>query len=225
MYIHLGQPAAPSTVLAFRLMPAGCPPLGRRIVRRAIQDAIWLAENAASKLTARDAEAVRLFRFFFGDPERPVSWANNRRAADLVAHRLQAVADGFRTRVPHIRCTTAADADCDAAVAFVVPRRASTATIPLPRNTISLCPPFWGAAPAGTIPRFWRAATLLHEMLHLLFWQFFGHQVNLPRPGDPEERHRDNSNCYESFALRVAGHGADATAVTDCRGRPFCLYD
>ena len=220
MYIHLGQPAQ-STVTAFRLMPAACPPQAANIVRRAIQDAIRLAQNAASKLTARDVEAIRLFRFFFGDPERPIPWANHRRAADLVAHRFQTVADGFRSRVPHIRCATAADADCGATVAFVVPRRAPTAAIPLPRNTISLCPPFWGAAPAGTVPRFWRAATLLHEMLHLLFSNFFGHQVNLPRPGDPEERRRDNSNCYESFALRVAGHGADATAVTDCRGRPF----
>jgi hypothetical protein len=223
-----GEPAIRPTVPAFRFIcPAGCAPHAPNecigIVRRAIQDAIWLAENAAAKLKARDNEALRLFGFFFGDPSRPVPEANNRPAADLVAYRFQAVADGFRTRVPHIRCAVVGPGgdNCGTDVAFAAPRHAPTAAIPHPRNTINLCPPFWGAAPAGTVPRFWRAATLLHEMLHLLFWQFFGHQVNLPRPGDPEERRRDNSNCYESFALRAARHGADATAVTDCRGRPF----
>jgi hypothetical protein len=217
-----GEPAQ-STAPAFRFIcPTGCAPQAANqcigIVRRAIQDAIWLAENAAEKLISRDGEALGLFRFFFGDPERLVPWANNRPAADLVADRFRAVAHGFRTRVPHIRCAVVGPGaeDCGPGNAFVVPRRAPTATIPLPRNTILLCPPFWGAAPAGTVLRFWRAAILLHEMLHLLYWQFFGHQVNLPRPGDPEERRRDNSHCYEAFALRVAKHGADAGDVTAC---------
>jgi hypothetical protein len=227
-YLHLGQdlafaePAAPAEP-AFRFFcAAGCAPHAanqcRDIVRRAIREAIRLAENAATKLEARDEEALRLFRFFFGDPTRPVPWANNQPAADLVAFRFRAVADGFRTRVPHIRCGTAAD--CGTAVAFVQPRAAASPAIPLPRNTIVLCPPFWRAGVPGTDSASWRGATLLHEMLHLLFWEFFGHQANLPRPMDPEERRRDNSNCYESFALRLAGHGADATAVADCRARP-----
>ena len=217
-----GEPAA-STVPAFRfLCPTGCAPETAnqciRIVRRAIQDAIWLAENAAEKLTTRDAEAFRLFRPLFGDPERPVPWANNRPAADLVAHRFRAVANGFRTRVPHIRCAVVGPGpeDCVAGNAFVGPRRAPTATVPFPKNTIFLCPPFWGAAPAGTVQRFWRGAILLHEMLHLLYWEFFGHQLNLPREGDPQERRRDNSHCYEVFALRVAGHGVDPFDVTAC---------
>jgi len=215
-----GEPAIRPTVPAFRFIcPAGCAPHAANecigIVRRATQDAIVLAENAAAKLTARDNEALRLFRFFFGDPERRVPWANNRPAADLVADRFRAVAHGFRTRVPHIRCST--DAGCNA---FVQPRAAPSPTNPLPRNSIFLCPPFWSAAIPGTVPRFWRAAILLHEMLHLLYWQFFGHQENLPRPGDPEERRRDNARCYEAFALRVAGHGADAADVAACRARP-----
>ena len=61
-----------------------------RIVRRAIQDAIWLAENAADKLDTRDNEALRLFRYFFGDPLLPVPWANNLPAEDLVADRFRA---------------------------------------------------------------------------------------------------------------------------------------
>jgi hypothetical protein len=185
------------------------------IVSRAVRDAIWLADNAAAKLEARDGEALRLFRFFFGDPARPVPWAGNQAAADLVARRFRAAAHGFRTRVPHIRCS--ADGDCNG---FVEPRAAPSAANPLPRNTIFMCTPFWGAAPAGTVLRFWRAAIVLHAMLHLLFWEFFGHQGNLPRPGDPEERRRDNSHCYEAFVLRVAGHGADAVDVMACRTRP-----
>jgi hypothetical protein len=214
-----GEPAIRQTVPAFRFIcPAGCAPRAANecigIVRRSIQDAIWLAENAAAKLKARDNEALRLFRRFFGDPSRPVPWADNRPAADLVADRFRAVAHGFRTRVPHVRCSTAAD-PCGAAAAFVVPRQAPTALIPLPRNTITLCPPFWSTANA-----FRRAAMLLHEMLHLLFWEFFGHQENLPRPGDPEERRRDNSYCYHVFALRVAGHGASQFWRSRCTDRP-----
>jgi hypothetical protein len=216
MYIHLGQPAAQSNVPAFRLMPAGCPPQAASIVRRGIRDAIWLAENAASKLSARDAEAVRLFRFFFGDPERPVPWADKRPAADLVAHRFQAAAKGFRTRVPHMRCAAVGSGaeDCSGEAAFVVPRSGPTANIPLPRNTITLCAPFW-----STTNAFHRAAMLLHEMLHLLFWEFFGHQENLPRQGDPEERRRDNSYCYHVFALRVAKHGAPQAWRSRCTDR------
>jgi hypothetical protein len=211
---------APAAPPAFRFFcAAGCAPLPANqchtIVARAIQDAIRLADNAAAKLTARDAEALRLFRFFFDDPLRAVPWADGRPAADLVAHRFSAAAAGFRTRVPHIRCSATCTDN-----AFTQARAAPTAQIPLPRNTIVLCPPFWGVGPAGTDVRSWRAAILLHEMLHLLFWQFFGHQFNLPRPGDPEERRRDNSHCYEAFALRAAGHGADGFDVAACRARP-----
>jgi hypothetical protein len=213
-------PRAAAAVPAFRFAcPIGCAPQTanacRAIVARAIADAIALAENAANKLERRDGEALRLFRFFFGDPVRAVPWANNKAAADLVAHRYRAVAAGFHTRVPHVLCS--ADAGCNA---FTQPRAAPSTAVPLPHNTILLCPPFWQAGPAGTVTRFWRAAIVLHEMLHLLFWQFFGHQANLPRPGDPEERRRDNSHCYEAFALRVAGHGADPADVTACRARP-----
>src|SRR6266542_5361710 len=115
---------APSAGPAFRFdCGAGCAPLAanqcRQVVRRAIIDAIRFAENAATQLEARDKEAMRLFRFFFGDPTRAVPWANNR-----------------------------------------------------------------------------------------------------PRPGDPEERRRDNAHCYEAFALRTAGHGADPADVAACRARP-----
>jgi hypothetical protein len=210
-----GEPATP----AFRFIcPTGCAPnvaaQCRGIVSRGIRDAIFLAENAAAKLAARDAEALRLFRFFFGDPLRPVPWANNKPAADLVADRFRAVAHAFRTRVPHIRCST--DDECNA---FVNAEAPVTAENPLPANTIFVCTPFWGPPPAGMVPRFFRAAILAHEMLHLIFWRFFSHQETL-LPGDQEERRRDNSRCYEAFALRVASHGASAGDVAACRARP-----
>lgn len=218
----IGEPAAPvaGATPPFRFFcPIGCAPQTaaqcQRIVAQAVRDAIALAERAAQRLEQRDAEALRLFQFFFGAPLRPVPWANNRPAADLVAQRYRAVAAGFRSRVPHVRCST--EAGCNA---FVQPRAAPSPANPLPRNTILLCPPFWGPGPPGTVPRFRRAAIVLHEMLHLLFWEFFGHQVNLPRPGDPEERRRDNSHCYEAFALRVNGHAAEADDVSACRARP-----
>jgi hypothetical protein len=224
-YLHVGQDLglAEATVPAFRFPECdtggtGCGPHAanacRAIIRRAIRDAIWLADNAVDRLSARDNKAVRLFRTFFGNPSRPVPWAKNRPAADLVADRFRAVSRAFRTRVPHFRCATAAD-DCGLFAAFVVPSAAPTALVPLPRNTIILCPPFW------TANAFNRAAALLHEMLHLLFWEFFGHQVNLPRPGDPEERRRDNSYCYHVFALRLADHGVPAATRSRCTDRPF----
>lgn len=220
---HLGEPAAAAAATVtppFRFFcPIGCAPQTaarcQGIVAQAIRDAIVLADRAAERLEQRDAEALRLFRFFFGAALQPVPWANNRLAADLVAQRLRAVAQGFRSRVPHVRC--AADAGCNA---FTQARAAPSPANPLPRNTILLCPPFWGPGPAGSVARFRRAAIMLHEMLHLLFWQFFGHQVNLPRPLDTHEGRRDNSHCYEAFALRVNGHAAEAADVTACRARP-----
>ena len=225
-----GQPAVAAkapAVPVFRFTCAnGCAPHAANeclaIVRRAVRDAIALADNAAAKLTARAPEALRLFRFFFGDPSRPVPWASNQLAADLVAFRFRAAADGFRKRVPHIRCGALAAGDCNATEnAFTQPRADPTDDIPLPHNTIVICPPFWTGGVAGTDIDSWRAAILLHEMLHLVFWEFFGHQVNLPRPGDPEERRRDNAHCYEAFALRVAGHGADPDDVAACTARPM----
>lgn len=203
-----GQPAAAP---AFRFFCApGCAPHAanecRAIVRRAIQDAIALAEGAATKLEARDGEALRLFRAFFGDPAWLVPWADNRPAPDLVAHRLRAAANAFRRRVPHIRCST--DADCNA---FVQPTVAPSPANPLPRNTIFLCTPFWTAAVPGTLPRYRRAGIVLHEMLHLLYHGFLIHQ-----------RRFANAHCYEAFVMRAAGHGADPTDRECCQNPAAC---
>ncbi len=200
-----GEPQA-GTTPAFRFHePCGCAPHAanqcRRILARAIRDAISLAENASAKLRARDAQAVRRFRAFFGNPEWQVPWANNKRAADLVADRFDAAVRGFRTRVPHFRCST--ETGCNG---FIDPDvTLGPAANPLPANTIFLCAPFWGS----TVHH--RAGTVLHEMLHLLFHSFLRHDLRYA-----------NAHCYEAFALRAAGFGAHPDDVTCCADPTQC---
>jgi hypothetical protein len=193
----------------FRLeCPAGCAPFPanqcQTILHRAVLDAISLANNAASKLTAspRSSETIRLFRFFFGhDPSRPVPWANNEQSGATVAKRFlmcaRELGGGRRTLY---RC------GCPGAGPGV---RAITIN---PRE-VSLCPRFWGASPqAGLSARFFRAGVILHEMLHQLFIEFILHDAN--------ERRRNNAHCYEAFAMRLAGHAADQSDVRQCRDQP-----
>jgi hypothetical protein len=66
--------------------------------------------------------------------------------------------------------------------------------------------------------RFFRGGVVLHEMLHLLYHQFF-HHAGRHRSGDPERR-RDNAHCYEAFALQLAGHVAEPGDVVGCCSRP-----
>jgi hypothetical protein len=196
------QPARPR----FRIdCPAGCPPIAaaqcRTVLRQAIREAIKIANNAASKLEAspRDAETVRLFRFFFGhSPSRPIPWAGNRASGANVAHRLRKVAEGLQTRGTLFRC------GCPGAPAG---RRAQVRPGTAP-NVIELCTRFWNP-PAGLRglpdPAF-RAGVIIHEMLHLLYRDFLVHSTR-----------RANAHCYEAFVLRVAGYGADPSDVTQCR--------
>ena len=215
------RPAGP----VFRLQcPAGCPPVPAArcltVLRQAILSAIQLASNAERALkqvlepgprarSKEDEETVRLFRAFFGhDPSRPVPWAGNQASGASVAYRFRKVAEALQGRGTLYRC------GCPGAGANIVAQTNAGAE----PNVIELCPQFWNP-PAGLrlSDRFFRAGTLIHEMLHLLFHEFFHHQGH--PSGDPERR-RDNSNCYESFALRVAGHAADPSAVRQCRVRP-----
>lgn len=209
----LGEPVASGPVFRFDC-PPGCPPATadrcRAIVRRAIIDAIALANGAASKLeaTPRDAETIRLFRAFFGhDPSRPVPWAGNKQSGLVVAHRFRKCAEelgGGRNIM--FRCITGCPATTNA--------RTNAAQDP---SLIRLCPRFFNR-PAG-LPlnnQFFRAGVILHEMLHLLYYDFFHHPGH--PSGDPVRR-RDNAHCYEAFALRVAGHAAERGDVRACRNQ------
>jgi outer membrane protein OmpA-like peptidoglycan-associated protein len=215
----LGQPSPAGPVFSIEC-PAGCSPVVagqcRNILLRAIRDAIHLASNAASKLEAspRNANTVSIFLKLFGhDPSRPVSWAENKESGSSVAWRLRRVAQelggGRRTLY---RC------GCPGAAPTVNARTVS----PL---EVLLCPRFWslgqpGFLPAGQDPRWIRAGTILHEMLHQLFGEFFRHFRVPPRPDDPQERRRDNAHCYEAFALLVDGHTPSQSDVNRCTKRP-----
>ncbi len=199
--------------------PAGCPaltqPTYNRVLRQAVLEAIKLANNAAGKLEAavavapalRDKEAQetsRLFRFFFcHDPSLPVPWAGNEPSGLSVAKRFRAIArelSGGRRIIFHC------DPNCPGI------RRAHTNQADAP-NEINLCLPFWNRPPGPGLPReAFRAGIILHEMLHVLFTDFFHH--------DPNERKRNNAHCFRAFALRAAGFGQDAAALGGCTGRP-----
>lgn len=203
------SPAAPARPLFRFECAAGCAPFPpgqcRTVLQRAIRDAISLATNAANKLQAnpRDTKTtVRLFRAFFGHPpSRPVHWANNQESGAVVAQRFRECAKelggGRRTLY---RC------GCPGAGPGV---RART----IGPVEVRLCAPFWNASPQpGLSDRFFRAGVILHEMLHQLFLEFIRH--------DPNERRRNNAHCYEAFAMRLAGHAADRSDVTQCLDRP-----
>jgi Lysine-specific metallo-endopeptidase len=225
-------PGVPIPGTIHRLVcPAGCPPLAAvqcvPIVRQAIFEAINLANNAADKLAApttiepskRDPKTDKVaiqtadfFRAFFcHDPSRPVPWDSNKPSGVSVAKRFRAVAKnlgGPEARRITFRCNFGAQ--CAGDVAF-----SNQNNDP---NAITLCGPFWTppAGMPGLSNEGFRGGTIIHEMLHILYTNFF-HHAGHPS-GDPEFR-RDNAHCYKAFALRVGGYGRDPNAVARCRAR------
>ena len=78
-------------------------------------------------------------------------------------------------------------------------------------SLVRLCPRFFNRAAGLPLNnQFFRAGVILHEMLHLLFFEFFHHPGH--PSGDPVRR-RDNAHCYEAFALRLARDGSALTAL------------
>jgi hypothetical protein len=168
-------------------------------------------------------KTARFFQFFFGhDPRLPVAWAGGIASGASIAGRYRSVAKelgGGRQIV--FRCGTAAvcgpndvavTRHCDPEIVGTVEP-----------NVINLCRLFW-ASPGlpGLPPENFRGATILHEMLHVLFCEGF-HDGGPP----PNQFRRNNASCLEAFACRVNGFGADPSAVgrsTDptqgCIGRP-----
>ena len=201
---YLGEPPASGPVFDFACPAGGCAPLAdaqcRAVLHRAIVSGISLATNAANKLEAnpREAETVRLFRFFFGhDPALPIPWAGNMQSGNSVALRFRKVAaemgGGRRTTY---RCGCPADG----------PTIMAVTEDPF---TVRICPRFWNPPPSPGLPAdVFRGGTLLHEMLHQLYIEFLRHDAN--------EQRRNNAHCYAAFAWRVAGFGARPSAVNRC---------
>lgn len=210
--------------------PPGCAPVDaascRAAIRDAVREAIRLANNAAIRLEAaiavppasRDANAQRTakrFKFFFGhDPAHAITWAGNEESGVSVAKRFRAVArelDGGRRVVFHCR-TTRADCDDDDLTCCSPNDNAWFSTGV--RNGVNLCDGFWNPPadlPPGLPVRSFRAAIIIHEMLHMLFE--FLRDVG---------QGRVRAACYEGFALRAAGIPADRFDVCQCRGIAPC---
>jgi hypothetical protein len=198
-------------------------------VRQAIFEAINLANNAADKLAAptmiepgkrdpiKDKVAIQtanFFRAFFcHDPTRRVPWDDNDKSGVSVAKRFRAVAKnlgGPEARRITFRC----DPACDPCT------RAHTNQHDEP-DVINLCALFWNPPPAmpGLPPEGFRGGVILHEMLHVLYTDFFHHDAN--------EHRRNNAHCFRAFALRAKGYGQDqvatvgcATSISLCTGKP-----
>ena len=208
--------------------PPGCAPVGAAgcgaAIRAAVQEAIRLANNAADKLEAligvpaasRDADARRTaerFTFLFGhDPAHPITWAGNEESAISVAKRFRAVArelDGGRRVTFHCRPTTATCADNDLTCCATNDNAWFHENV---RNTINLCGGFWNpptGLPSGLSALRFRAAVLIHEMLHMLY-------EHLRDTGHGRIR----AACYEAFALHIAGIPPNPRDVCRCRGTP-----
>jgi hypothetical protein len=202
------------------LTEAQCAPT----VRRAVTQAIKLANNAANKLEAptkiepgkRDNDAketARLFRAFFGhDPSKPISYAGNEASGVSVAKRFRAVAKelaGGRRIV--FRCLPTVD-PCEDDTCCRPGSRAWVAQARIP-NVVHLCALFFNPGiPLPGLPiETFRGAVILHEMLHTLFGPSAGVGGFL---GD--EGRRANAHCYRAFALRVARFGQDTGAIVMC---------
>ena len=208
----------------FQLLDAAtCPPAGftnaqaTRVVRRAIAVAIGIAKSAAAKLDSieqkrvsgqprseADKKVAKLFLFFFRhDPNHPIPWADNKPSGVNVAHRLRKAAEALVKRGIHYRCA------CPGA-----PADQRGQAVPGGVH-IDLCNAFW-TVPAGLHmdAETFRAGVILHEALHVIF-----DTIN------DAGAHRANDHCYEAFAMRASGHGADRTDVCQCRsdlGPPTC---
>ena len=208
--------------------PPGCSPLDpagcAAAIREAVPEAIRLANNAAAKLEAlvgvpvasRDADARRTaerFAEFFGhDPAHPITWAGNEESAVSVAKRFRAVArelNGGRRVTFHCRPTADPCGDTDLTCCATDDNAWYNTR---ERNDITLCDGFWNPPaniPAGLSVRRFRAAIIIHEMLHMLY-------EHLRDDGHGRIR----AACYQAFSLRIGGIPADPFDVCQCRGTP-----
>jgi hypothetical protein len=209
-----------------------------RIARQARAEAIDLAKTAASKLdlaltpgplptkeAQAEAERIRgLFKSIFGhDPRRLLDPPSKVTSGASVAHRFRAVAEQLAERKIAFRvCRNCTAAEAGSNFCCDVAERAFTRTPTLP---LTLCPPFWNPMPpqAGLPAEGFRGGVILHEMLHVLNPDFFGHDTMRPdgtivrqNTSTGGERRRNNAHCYRAFALRARGYGQDNEALPGC---------
>jgi hypothetical protein len=197
-----------------------CPSAQRRQrFRAALRLAIALAREAAAKLTAPslDTQTRNLFIHFFGtQPDRRPPWAAPRTAAQLVAHRYTMVArelaGGRRFRYT---CQAGAVGACEPSQPGNVVIAATTA-----KSAITLCDHFFDGRRVDQM-----AGTIIHEGMHAVYWDLFDHSVPRGIPSRPHrdgtaECRRDNARCFQGFALRLRGFGAEADIRDGCRRTP-----
>jgi hypothetical protein len=150
-------------------------------------------------------------QFGYHDPATPVPWAANEASGATVAKRFRAIA---RELAGGRRITFRCDPHCD-------PReRAHTSQHHEP-NVINLCLLFFNPPPQpGLPPEGFRGGVILHEMLHVLYTDFFHHGVPDPVRHFRGEFRRNNAHCFRNFALRAKGYGQDNLALASCTDRP-----
>jgi hypothetical protein len=212
-----------------------------RIVRQARIEAIKLADTAASRLEAALApgprtkeaqkkakETADLFTSIFcHGPGRLVDdkLSSGASVADRfrkVARELRGSAKGGRTITFRscAGCGPGIEANncCDVGERAHTCQNTTTCPHPTP-NVITLCAPFWNPPPQrGLPPEGFRGGVILHEMLHILYTNFFHHHY--PPHSRTTERRRNNAHCFRAFALRATGYGQDNDAILGCTGRP-----
>ncbi len=173
----------------------------RAILRRSIEDAIRLANRAASRLEARprSAATIDMFRAIFSHPpSRAVPWGGGRDSGGIVALRYRLAVGALRRNNTRYEC-----------------RNIGSFARTLSPDHVLIDPSFWNQTddPHG-LQRFaqYRAGTILHEMMHQYFLSFILH--------DGRERRRNNAHCLTAFALRASGIPPWPHHIRQCVGRP-----
>lgn len=190
------------------------------VLREAVREAIKLATSAADRLEVAsragkrspDAEKIaRLFRAFFCvDPARPVPWAAGEPFGMVVGRRLRAIARELGGGRRIIFACLETRKDCPEGNDFCCPPEGVNARSVPGSSTIGLCDVFWTNTRFPGLPTLqWRAGTIIHEMLHLLF--------ATATTGIHDEGPRfANAHCYKMFVLRANGYGGDPLALEGC---------
>lgn len=211
---HFECPAVDHTEVEKALRVSIPIPELRAAVQRALDLAVSLLNSAAPKLqiSPRDASVRDLFRRCFGTtPEfvpawKPASakWVDR---GDLVAIRLWAaskiLAGGFIRFFCWGRQTHCSECSDSPPTYFACSSWGK-------QYVICLGSSFW-TTPDGVDLNLNRAATLIHEAMHIYFGRLVGHG---------EKGRYGDANCYVRFALEVNGKPIPGRVRTRCGDAP-----